>query len=460
MIARATAVGAEDRTLTERLAATLIAAQPAEPDYDKAKDCIVDLLSCAFASRELPWSRQALALLAEGGGAGRCGIFGSTLRATPGDAAFVNAVLSHGLVRDDMHLGSVSHLGAVIIPTVLALAEMQPLSGRTLLRAIIGGYEAGGRLGRAVLDVEVARVHRPTGITGPFAAAAGGALALGLEPRALATALGLAANTAAGYNEWAASGGSEMYFHAGFAARNALTAVELARAGAYCSPTALEGDAGLLAAFGKRRAARALAAGAEAEIQAVFFKQVPACNYAQSPAQAARTLAQTESLVPDEIASVVARVPFAAAHYPGCNATGPFEHVLQAKMSIQYNVAAALLTRRFDEASYASAAHPEIGALACKVSIAIDDELTRAYPARQAAAVSVTLTSGKRLEHAVDDVAPASRALVRERFVSAASACIGTRPAQVLLDFIDDLEHADEAATLVRLAQSTAERRS
>src|SRR5690606_1637755 len=123
--------------------------------------------------------------------------------------------------------------------------------GRRLLPALVAGYGVGGKIGRAILDVDVARIFRPTGITGPLAAAAAGAKLLGLDERQTACALALAANTCAGYNEWAATGGSEMFFHPGLAARNAVTAVQLAAADAFASPTALDGAAGLLAAFGK-----------------------------------------------------------------------------------------------------------------------------------------------------------------------------------------------------------------
>jgi len=57
----------------------------------------------------------------------------------------------------------------------------------------------------------------------------------------------LAANTTAGLNEWPYSGGDEMFFHPGFAARNAVTAVELAELGARASETALDGPSGLFA---------------------------------------------------------------------------------------------------------------------------------------------------------------------------------------------------------------------
>jgi 2-methylcitrate dehydratase PrpD len=45
------------------------------------------------------------------------------------------------------------------------------------------------------------------------------------------------------------NGGSEMYFHPGFASRNAISCIELAEAGAVASSDIIEGDAGQLAAL-------------------------------------------------------------------------------------------------------------------------------------------------------------------------------------------------------------------
>src|SRR5690606_36918021 len=142
-----------------------------------------------------------------------------------------------------------------------------------------------------------------------------------------------------------ATGGSEMFFQVGFAARNAVAAVQLAAIGAFASTTAIDGAASLLAAFGKGAHAEAVPEPFTDgfEIERVFFKPVPACNYAQSAAQAARALALRRRIAARDIERVVVRVTRAAALYPGCDAREPFEHTLQAKMSIQYNVAAALL---------------------------------------------------------------------------------------------------------------------
>ena len=161
----------------------------------------------------------------------------------------MNAILGHGLVREDMHTGSVSHLGVVVLPTLLALAESKKVSGRDFILAAVCGYEAGCAVGRAVMDQENVRQYRPTGITGPIGAAVAGSRLLSLSEDASVSALGFAANTTVGLNEWPYSGGDEMFFHVGFAARNAVTSVELAELGARASETSLDGQAGLFAAL-------------------------------------------------------------------------------------------------------------------------------------------------------------------------------------------------------------------
>ena len=75
--------------------------------------------------------------------------------------------LGHGLVREDMHAASICHHGVVIWPTLLALAQRTPSSGAALLVAAVVGYEAGGRIGRALMTADLARLYRPTGLVSP-----------------------------------------------------------------------------------------------------------------------------------------------------------------------------------------------------------------------------------------------------------------------------------------------------
>lgn len=436
--------------LATRLARELAAAPRdlGEEVAAKVRTCLYDLIGCALEAGGHPWSRQAQAIAARAGAAGVT-IIGSRQTAAVADAAFVNAVMGHGLVREDMHAASISHLGVAVIPAVLALAQLRRASGRELLAAIVAGYEVGARIGRALMDPDLARMRRPTGLTGPIGAAAAGALLLGLDQAQTTSALALAANTTAGLNEWGHTGGSEMYFHPGFAARNAVTAVLLAEAGAFASPSALDGEAGLFTSLGKRASADAvrLFTGSP-EILAVYHKPVPACNFAQTPTQVALTLARAGKCPPGRIEAITIRVPRAGAAYPGCDFRGPFAHVLQAKMSIQYNVAATLLTGDASEANFGLLEDAALQRLLARTRLEVDAAMTRAYPAQQGGAVEVLLVDGTRHDERLPDVVNATSAEVRERFRAAAAVRLGAGAAARIEQLIEQLQDSDDAGRL------------
>ena len=47
----------------------------------------------------------------------RATVIGAPQRMASGDAAFADAVMGHSLEREDMHSGSISQLGIVVLPT-------------------------------------------------------------------------------------------------------------------------------------------------------------------------------------------------------------------------------------------------------------------------------------------------------------------------------------------------------
>ena len=365
---------------------------------EKLRICLLDFLACAFEARTLPWARQAQALASAG--AGPCAIIGTSVKAPAIDAVFANSIAGHGLVREDMHTGSVSHLGIVVLPPLLALAQERRVDGRSFAAAAIVGYEVGGRIGRAIVTPEFARTFRPTGFCGPLAAAAASSRLLGLDEKATASALSLAANFVGGQNQWPHTGADEMFFEAGIAARNGLTAARLAALGAYGSEKALDGEAGLLTAYRPdHKAPEVRLFEGEPEIMSVFFKPVPVCNFAQTPCLAAVALAKENHVDPSDVASVEVSASRAAKAYPGCDYPGPFARVLQAKMSIQYAVASALMRGAVDEASYVKLDDPALIALAAKVTVHAGDEFTAAFPLKQGAEVTVRLKDGRVLSH-------------------------------------------------------------
>jgi 2-methylcitrate dehydratase PrpD len=444
--------GASEISTARALARTALAVDPGCFDADviaKAKICLLDFLSCAFEARNHPWSRQAIGI-ARGVGNGAATVIGTSTATTPGDAAFANAVMGHGLVREDMHAASVCHHGVVIWPTLLALSERTPLSGEKLLGAAIIGYEAGAQIGGALITADLARLYRPTGLVAPLGAALAGSYALGLTEGAATSAIAIAANTSSGLNEWPRVGGSEMYFHPGFAARNAIAAIELAEAGALASETILEGEAGLFAAFRRQPAPTDIRmfAGAEPEIMAVYNKPAPACNFAQTAAQAALRAAR-EFETSDDIATILIRVPEAAARYPGCDSKGPFHNALQAKMSIPFSVAAVLARGALEEDNYAQVGDPRILRLVERTDLQTAPSLTAAFPAKQGAEILVGLRDGKTIHQRLDNVIAATPEEIRARFCAAATEVIGDKRARRLEELIENCATLSDARVIV-----------
>ncbi|MSQ18507.1 MAG: MmgE/PrpD family protein [Betaproteobacteria bacterium] len=422
---------------------------------DKVRTCVYDCLAGALLSRDLPWSRQTIDYANAMGGTGTT-IVAASRTAGCADAAFANATMAHGLVQEDMHAAAVAHIGVVIIPTLLALAEGERVTGKTFIDAVVVGYQVMARLGRALITREVARTFRPTGLIGAIAAAAAGARIRGLTEDAAVSAVALAANTASGLNEWPHTGGSEMYFHPGFAARNAITSILLAKLGARCSETAIDGPGGLLAGYRALPASRHWLedfSGAD-EILEVYHKPVPACNYAQTPAQAALAVARQLNAPLDSIRAIRVRSFPAAIEYPGCNGAGPFANVLQAKMSMQFAVATALVTGSVAEENFRVQDDPRVARLCSKISFEVDDAFTRAFPPSQGAEVIVELIDGRRVAARLDDVVSLAPPAVQARFHAASTRVFGEHRTKEIELLIDALPTLDDMTRLIRLLRA------
>jgi 2-methylcitrate dehydratase PrpD len=446
-------------SLTRQMAKSAVAAR--YEDFSSAavarlKSCLLDFFACAFEARNLPWSRRAASLADSESGPAT--VLATGQSASLAAAALANGVAGHGLVREDMHAGSVSHLGVVVLPALLALAQRGTVSGRDFIAAAIVGYEAGARLGRALVTPDFARFFRPTGFTGPIAAAAAGARLLGLDETACASAIALAANTASGLNQWPHEGSEDMFFHPGLAARSGVTAALLATLGAEGSVAALDGPAGLLTAYraGKPVPDISLFDGPP-ELLAVYNKPVPACNFAQTPCQAALAVARRHAVKPADIRAIRVAASYAAVKYPGCDHEGPFRTRLQAKMSIPFSIAAALRHGEVAETNYEHLDDPEVLRLARLVRLETDAGFTAAFPEKQGAQVEIELADGRKLGEALADVVPATEAEVRARFRASTTDALDATRAAAIEQMVERLETVSSAGDLPRLAATSRE---
>ncbi|MGL5514181.1 MAG: MmgE/PrpD family protein, partial [Sporomusa sp.] len=146
-----------------------------------AKQCIVDFLGCCIrGSLEVP-GEIIQKVVTQQGGTGEATVFSANpFRVTALNASLANGVSGHSLDFDDLHNASIIHLGPVVVPAALAVAEQIGATGEQVITAIVAGYEVGARVGEAVNPGSYFFWHT-TGTAGTFGAAAAAAKLLELS---------------------------------------------------------------------------------------------------------------------------------------------------------------------------------------------------------------------------------------------------------------------------------------
>jgi hypothetical protein len=215
---------------------------------DRAKGVTLQALSSGLMGRDMPASRQALALMKEeeAGGGGAATVLCHGARLTKAGAAFVNAeMIFAGGKWDTFRM--LTHPGIAILPAALAAAEISGASGKEFLTAIAAGYEVMGRMGAEFIPTVMSRGFHAGPVFGIFGAAVAAAKLQRLDAGQIHSSIAQCVNLAAGNLEGARSGGRSL--REGGAVRNALLAVALAKHGTPGGETVLEGEAGFYHAY-------------------------------------------------------------------------------------------------------------------------------------------------------------------------------------------------------------------
>jgi MmgE/PrpD N-terminal domain len=215
---------------------------------DRAKGVTLQALSSALIARDMPASRQALALMQEeeAGGGGAATVLCHGVKFTRAGAAFVNAELIFAGGKWDT-FRMLTHPGIAILPAALAAAEITGASGKEFLTAVAAGYEVMERMAAEFIPTVMSRGFHAGPVFGIFGAAVAAAKLQRLDENQIHSAIAQCVNLAAGNLEGARSGGRSL--REGGAVRNALLAVALARHGAPGGETTLEGEAGFYHAY-------------------------------------------------------------------------------------------------------------------------------------------------------------------------------------------------------------------
>lgn len=359
-------------------------------DRARARRHLLDWLACAVAGSVEPGAAEPRRLAALEGEGPCCVIRGG--RRGPQAAALANGPAGALLEMDDVDRRGLLHPGPVVFPAVLAAADAAGVDdGTAALDAVVRGYEAMIRVGRAVGPAHAARFH-VTASCGGFGAAAGAASMLGLDPLQTAWALGNAGQQAFGLWQVRHEPVFTKALHDGRAAANGLASALLARDG-YAGPLAIfEGPHGFFHGLCPDGAPEAILDGDDAwAIHEVSFKPHAACRHAHAAIDAVLELREQAAGRP--LRSL--RIGAYGDALTFCDRPSP-RTPGEAKFSLQHAAAVAWLHGDASLARFTpeAIADPAVADLRAQVELFRDAGCDARYPARFGAVVEAVLADG------------------------------------------------------------------
>jgi aconitate decarboxylase len=192
---------------------------------------MLDSLGCALYGADLEWCRIVQDSLSRVDSTRDCAVWGTNRKLSAPHAALANGTAVQGFELDDVHRAGVLHVGAVVLPALIPLAEMKRgMTGRDFLTAAVAGYEIGPRVGLCMGPEHIGSGWHSGATLGVFSAAAGAARGLRLDAGKTVHALGIAGTQAAGLMA-AQFGAMVKRMHAGRSSQSGLYGALLAEGG-------------------------------------------------------------------------------------------------------------------------------------------------------------------------------------------------------------------------------------
>lgn len=367
------------------------------------------------------------------------------------NAAFVNGVSSHIFDYDDTHLKTIIHPGGPVVSAILALSELQPVTGKDFLNALVLGVETACRIGNAVYPNHYDAGWHITGTAGVFGAAAAAGRLMGLTQQQMGWALGLAASQPVGLRE--SFGSMNKSFNPGRAANNGLFAAILASKNFTSSDAMIEARRGWASTISTKQDYAEITEGLGSRYEAALNTYKPfACGIVLHPAiDAAIRLRDQYKLTADQIERIDLKVNPLVLELTG--KTAP-RAGLEGKFSIYHAVAVAIVEGAAGEKQFSDRAvnDPVVVALRGKVVPAITPGVDTAQ-----VDMTIVLKDGRRLdqhiEHAIGSVdVPMTDRQLEAKFEDLADGILPSSTIRQVMDLCWSVESLPSAAEIARMS--------
>ena len=417
-----------------------------------ARLVLLDTIGAMVAGSALPENRRLAEAMHERRSRATATLLGHRGKVDPLLATFVNATAGVALEVDEGSRLGGGHPAIHVVPGALAIAEDIGADGGRLLASIIAGYEVCSRLGSATTPRPNVHSHGTWGTIGTAVAAAKLA---GLDATGVRSVINLAASMSPA-NTWttALEGVTIRNAYPGRSGLEGLLAVDLHRAGFTGLSDAPSDVYGTILAdrFEPARALDGL--GGPLRIEQNYFKLYACCRYNHFALDALLAMARAERLEPAQVERViVTTIPFGPRMADPAPAS-----MLGAKFSIPYAVAAALVLGRADVGAFAEPAlgDPRIRALAARVEVRVDPEMSPRRSDYPTALVELALKDGRTLSGTTtvvrgDFERPVPAAEVVEKFIALTSGPLGADRAREVAALVERAETLKDVRDLTGL---------
>jgi 2-methylcitrate dehydratase PrpD len=449
--------GPEMTALCDYMSAAKTRALPPEVG-EQAKHHILDTLAAMISGSELPPGQAAQRYIRANASQGTATVVGTTLTASPIEAALANGVMAHADETDDSHSPSRSHPGSSTVPAALALGEHFGIDGAHFLRAVTLGYDVGTRVVMAMggADFSYESVLSTHSIAGTFCASAAAACVAGFDARRMRWALDYAAQQSSGFIVWRRDVDhiEKGFVFAGMPARNGVTAALLVRSDWNGVDDVFSGPDNYFLAYAPRVVTAKLVdkLGERYEIAGTDIKKWTVGSPIQGPLDAIYAIRSKQAFEAEQVKRVTVRLAPSVAEVVD-NRDIP-------DICLQHMVAVMLL----DKTASFHAAHdkPRMQDEAvlkerAKVSLVRDEELAKLLPVR-VAIVEIELVDGSRLSERVTAVRGTPRnPMTREEVIDKArdliAPVIGGEKSEQLVKSVYGIETVTDIRALRPLLQ-------
>jgi aconitate decarboxylase len=430
---------------------------------ERIKLLVLDALGCALHGAHLEWCRILQRTLGELDRSSACGVWGTSQRLSAPHAALANGTQVQGFELDDVHRQGVLHVGAVVLPALLAVAELRRgMNGREFLTSAVAGYEIGPRVGMCMGQEHIAQGWHSGATLGVFSAGAGAARGLELDVEKTIHALGIAGTQAAGLMA-AQYGAMVKRLHAGRSSQSGLYGALLAEAGFTGIIDVFESDyGGFCTTFSRsqdRFRLEELTAGFGQiwQTMGVALKFYSCAGSNHTALDALRYMRDERPFGANDVKKIVVHGSQVTLDHVGWKYRPG--GLTAAQLNLPFCVATFVLEGDcfVDQFSDAIVADSKRTALADKVEVRADPEISAKGPQyRHMVRVEVFLNDGSRLDRTVETPRGseknfASEAQIIEKFEKLAAYSLKRAQAAELREAVLGMEKLDAASHLVKL---------